>query len=258
MIDTHVHLFLEEFENDKFQVIEKAQKIGVKAFIMPNVDSKTIEVLLALSEQFPNICFPCIGVHPTSIKENFISEIELVERALEIREYAAIGEIGIDLHWDKTFLQEQIIAFDLQIKMALKYDLPIVVHTRQSFDEAFNIVSKYKNKDLKGVFHCFSGNAIQAKQLIDLGFKLGIGGVVTFKNSGLAETLKSVTLNDIVLETDAPYLAPSPFRGQRNEPAYIVQVVEKLSEIYAVDKNFVVEKTTKNATDLFKLNLLKD
>ncbi len=258
MIDTHAHLFLEEFDNDRHYIVKSAQSIGVKAFVMPNVDSKTIDALLTLSDQFPNVCFPCIGVHPTSIDENFISEIELVERALEIREYTAIGEIGIDLHWDKTFLQEQIIAFDLQIKMALKYDLPIVVHTRQSFDEAFNVVSKYKEKGLKGVFHCFSGNAEQAKRLVDYGFKLGIGGVVTFKNSGLAETLKSVTLNDIVLETDAPYLAPSPFRGQRNEPAYIVQVVEKLSEIYEVDKNYVVNKTSKNAIDLFKLNLMKD
>ena len=256
MIDTHAHLFLEEIKGDITQVIDNARAAGVKAFILPNVDSKTIHSLLEVAEQFPNECFPCVGIHPTSVKDNVAEEIKLIEKFLQQREFIAIGEIGIDLYWDKSHLQEQCLAFDLQIKLALKYNMPIIVHTRQSFDETYEIVDKYKDSGLKGVFHCFSGNAEQGQKLIDLGFMLGIGGVVTYKNSGLDKALKQLPLQNIVLETDSPYLPPVPYRGQRNEPAYIKFVAEKLSEVYDVSFDTIVETTTANAKKLFNLKTL--
>lgn len=255
MIDTHTHLYLKEFDNDRQQVIDNAINSGIQAFILPNVDQTTLNPLIELSCQYPGICIPTVGTHPTSIKGDFIKEIEIVERALEEGHFFAIGEIGIDLYWDKTYIEQQIVAFDLQIKLAIKYNLPIIVHTRNSFEEVYHILKKYSGQNLKGVFHCFSGSEQQGKRIVDLGFKLGIGGVVTYKNSGLASTLKSFDLKDIVLETDSPYLAPVPYRGVRNEPLYIWKVAEKIGDIFQKKVEIIQEITTQNAFEMFNLDI---
>ena len=218
-IDTHCHLFLEEFQTDYELVINRAIETGIVEMVIPNIDSESIISLTQLCKKYPNNLFPTIGVHPCSIKENYINELKHHEQILKENKFIAIGEIGIDLYWDKTYLKEQIIALEKQINWAIEFNLPVILHCRESFSQVYNIVKKYKN--LRGVFHAFSGNSVDAKMVVDLGFYIGIGGVLTFKNAHLGKEIIDIPLEYIVLETDSPYLTPVPFRGKRNEPAYI-------------------------------------
>jgi len=253
LIDTHIHLYAEEFNADREQLIKKALQNGIQRFYLPNIDSSSIEVMHQLENDYPDHCFAMMGLHPCSVKDNVEEELNMVHEWLQRRKYAAIGEIGIDLYWDKTFLNEQVYAFKKQINWALEYDYPIVIHCRDAFDEIFEVLSSYSILP-KGIFHCFSGNSKQAAQVIELGFKLGIGGVLTFKNSGLDKVVESIDLQHLVLETDAPYLAPVPFRGKRNEPVYLSEIARKLAEIKQVDFDTLAEVTAANATALFHNN----
>jgi TatD DNase family protein len=248
-IDTHTHIFLEEFDTDRNETIERAIHAGVGKMILPNVDSQTITPMLETCKLSPGNCFSAIGLHPCSVKENYIQELQCIENALNSNKFIAIGEIGIDLYWDKTHINEQKIALYKQIEWALHYNLPVILHCRESIDIVLEIVSNYKK--LRGVFHAFSGSVEQAKKAIDLGFYLGIGGVVTYKNSGLVNVLSHFSPQNIVLETDSPYLTPVPHRGKRNESAYIIHIAEKLAEIFNTEINDVASITTRNAEELF-------
>lgn len=251
-IDTHTHLYSEEFNADRFDRINDAISKSVTKFYMPNVDSSTIDGMLALEVHFPEVCLPMMGLHPCSVKANYRDELELVKKWLDLRRFAAIGEIGIDLYWDKTFIKEQELAFREQIYWALEYNYTIVIHCRNAFDEIFEILKSY-DKLPKGIFHCFSGNFIQAQKILSLGnFKLGIGGVVTFKNSGLDKVVEQLNLHDIVLETDSPYLAPMPHRGKRNESAYIPLIAQKIAEIKKISIEEVAAATSANADEIFE------
>jgi TatD DNase family protein len=252
MIDTHSHIYLEEFDGDRSEVVQRAKTAGVEKIILPNVDESVLPALLALEQSEPDYFFAAIGLHPTSVNADFVKQLEFVERELTRRKYIAVGEIGLDFYWDKTFIAEQTAAFEQQILLAIKYDLPVIIHSRDSFDECFDTINKYDN--LTGVFHSFGGNTEQAKKIISLNgrFKIGINGIITFKNSGLSEVLKNVPLQYIVLETDAPYLTPVPFRGKRNESAYLTFILKKLSEIYEMEENEIEKKTVKNTLELFK------
>ena len=249
--DTHTHLYAEEFDADRDLLVEQAGVLGVQRFFMPNIDSTSIEPMLELEKRYPGKAFAMMGLHPCYVKENWKTELELVEKWLNSRKFVAVGEIGIDLYWDKTFLEEQKEAFRIQIRMANERKLPIVIHTRESFDVTYELLLETKKETPQGIFHCFSGSAEQAQKAIGLGFLLGIGGVVTFKNSGVDKAIENIPLEHIVLETDAPYLAPVPYRGKRNDPAYIVKVAEKLSEIYKCSVKEIAEITTKNSIRLF-------
>lgn len=255
-IDTHTHLYLDEFSDDLNQVVEKAINKGVKYMLLPNIDSTSIEKMLKLCQTFPDNCFPMIGLHPTSVKSNFENELKIVENYLAKSNFYAIGEIGIDLYWDKTFYKEQLEAMRFQIHLAKECNLPIVIHSRNSFDEVFTVLSELKFPEMRGVFHCFSGSVDQAKKVIaELGFKLGIGGVVTFKNSGLDKVVKEIDLKDIILETDSPFLAPMPFRGKRNESAYTIIIAEKIAAIKNIAIEEIANETTNTALELFKLKI---
>ncbi len=251
-IDTHTHLYSEEFDADRYDRINDAISKGVTKFYMPNVDSSSIEGMLQLEVHFPDQCFPMMGLHPCSVKENFREELAIVKKWLDMRRFSAIGEIGIDLYWDKTFIKEQELAFREQIYWALEYNYTMVIHCRNAFDEIFSILRSYE-KLPKGIFHCFSGDFIQAEKILSLGnFKLGIGGVVTFKNSGLDKVVEQVPLHDLVLETDAPYLAPVPYRGKRNESAYVPLVAEKIAQVKNISVEEVARVTTQNAIEIFE------
>jgi len=250
--DTHTHLYVEQFDDDRSVVIHSALNNNIKRFCIPAIDSTYTDAMFALENQFPDIMFLMMGLHPTSVKGNVDEELEHVKSWLKKRKFYAIGEIGIDLYWDKTFLQEQQQAFRTRIGWAKQYNLPIVIHCREAFDEIFEILEEEKDDLLYGIFHCFTGNIRQAKQALSYNMKLGIGGVVTFKNGKIDQFLNEIPLSNIVLETDAPYLAPTPYRGKRNEPSYIVRVVEKLSEIYKLSPLEIETITTQNATDVFK------
>lgn len=253
-IDTHNHIYLPEFNEDRSSVIEDAIQAGVEKLLLPNVDSSTIGSMLQLAESYPNNCFPMIGLHPTSVKENVEEELAIVEKLLKEKSFIAIGEIGIDLYWDKTFVQEQEEAFKFQVALAKKYNLPVVIHSRDSFDELFNLLDKIHTPELNGVFHCFTGTEKQAQKITnEYGFKLGIGGVLTFKNSGLADQIKNIDSAHFILETDAPYLAPVPYRGKRNQPVYIPLIAQKLAEVKGVSVDEIAEITTQNAKELFNL-----
>lgn len=252
IIDTHIHLYSEEFDADREQLITKAIKNNIKKFYLPNIDSESIERMHDLETKHPEHCFAMMGLHPCSVKENVEEELLLVEQWLAKRKYAAIGEIGIDLYWDKTFISQQIDAFKKQIQWALDYNYGIIIHCRDAFDEVYAALSSFQ-KLPKAIFHCFSGNVEQANKIIELGnFKLGIGGVVTFKNSGLDKVVSAVALDHLVLETDAPYLAPLPYRGKRNEPAFILEVAKKIAEIKNISMYEVEEVTEKNANFIFQ------
>jgi len=254
-IDTHTHLYLTEFKNDIDQVIKDAIESGVTKLLLPNIDSSTTESMLNLSKKYPDNCFPMIGIHPCSVKEESIkSELMHLEMMLLENKFLAIGEIGLDLYWEKTSLSLQQEIFTHQIELAIKYELPIVIHVREAFDEAIKIVEKLNCDKLSGVFHCFTGNEVDAKRIIALeNFYLGVGGVLTFKNSGLDKVMKTIPLNKILLETDSPYLAPTPFRGKRNESKYIVNIAKKLALIKDIEINTVRDMTTLNANNLFKI-----
>ena len=253
IIDTHTHLYLKQFNKDIDLVIKRSKEIGVNKFIFPAIDSSHFDSMHILKNKYPDNIYLMSGLHPTNVKENFNDELEFVVNSLKTQDYVAIGEIGIDLYWDKSFLNEQQEAFTFQIRLAIKHDLPIVIHCREAFDEIFEILDKENCNKLRGVFHCFTGTLEQAKRAIDLGFVLGIGGVVTFKNGGIDKFLNQIDLKHIVLETDSPYLAPVPHRGKRNESSYIMYVVEKLSEIYGLSKEEIADITTKNAEKVFAL-----
>lgn len=251
-IDTHTHLYSEEFNADRFDRINDAIQKGVTKFYMPNVDSTSIDDMLELEVHFPEQCLPMMGLHPCSVKESYREELDIMKKWLDLRRFSAIGEIGIDLYWDKTFIKEQELAFREQVFWALEYNYTIVIHCRNAFDEIFSILKSFDRLP-KGIFHCFSGDFIQAEKILSLGnFKLGIGGVVTFKNSGLDNVVELLKLSDIVLETDAPYLAPVPHRGKRNESSYIPLIAQKIAEIKGVTVKEVAEVTTQNAIEIFE------
>ena len=256
LIDTHTHLFLSQFDNDIDNVIQNSISNGVTKMLLPNIDSTTTNQMLKLSERYPKHCFPMIGLHPCSVNtENAEQEIIHVEQMLEKNKFLAIGEIGIDLYWDKSTLDIQKQVFELQINLAKKHRLPIVIHVRDSFKEAIEIVEKLNDDNLSGVFHCFTGNLEEAQRVINLqNFYLGIGGVVTFKNGGLDKIINQINLDHIILETDSPYLTPSPFRGKRNESKYILNIAQRLSEIYNIDIKNIAETTTHNAYKLFNIS----
>ena len=253
IIDTHTHLYLKQFKVDIDDVIARAKQNGVKKFILPAIDSSHYDSMHNLKNKYPDEIYLMSGLHPTDVKENYKDELDFVVNTLKTNNYVAIGEIGIDLYWDKTFLKQQQEAFEFQIRLAVKHDLPIVIHCRQAFDEIFEILDKENCDKLRGIFHCFTGTLEQAQRAIDLGFVLGIGGVVTFKNGRIDKFLHKIDLKNIVLETDSPYLAPVPFRGKRNESSYIIYVLEKLSEIYGISKEKIAEITSKNAEKVFRL-----
>jgi len=251
-IDTHTHLYSEEFDADREERIHDAIAKLVSKFYMPNVDSASIDGMLKLEQQFPEYCFPMMGLHPCSVNQTYVKELEIVKEWLDKRRFAAIGEIGMDLYWDKTYVNEQEIVFKQQIDWALHFNYTIVIHCRNAFDEIFTILKSYP-KLPKGIFHCFSGNIQQAQQIIDLGnFKLGIGGVVTFKNSGLDKVVEQIDLKHLVLETDAPYLAPVPYRGKRNESSYLPLVAQKIAELKNCDITEVAKITSNNAFEIFE------
>ena len=250
--DTHTHLYLNAFDDDRANVVKNAIEQGVKYMLLPNIDSSSIDPMFELCKAFPENCFPMMGLHPTSVKENYKDELEIISGWFEKQNFIAVGEIGIDLYWDQSFQKQQEEAFRFQIDLALKNEIPIVIHSRDSFDEIFNVLEDYRGSGLKGVFHCFTGSLEQANKAIDLGFYLGIGGVLTFKNSGLDKVIAEIDLKHILLETDSPFLAPTPFRGKRNESAYINLVANRLSQIKNIDREEIAKITTQNAIDLFK------
>ena len=253
LIDTHSHLFLEEFSEDLPQVIERARSAGITHIFMPNIDSTTIDSMLSVCNAYKDYCFPMIGLHPTSVNADYEKELEIVARELKsFNKYIAIGEIGMDLYWDKTFLKEQQIALDKQINWALEYDLPGVIHCRDAFDYIYNVLEPYKNTSLKGIFHSFTGTDDEAARILEFsGFLIGINGVVTFKKSHLPEVLTKIPLEKIVLETDSPYLTPVPNRGKRNESAYVKDTLMKISEIYRMSPETVGSVTSENALKVF-------
>lgn len=253
MIDTHSHLYSTEFDNDIDEVIQRAINVGVKHIILPNIDSESLPRMLSLESKNPIFFTATIGLHPTSVKENFQEELNIIESELARREYKAIGEIGIDLYWDSTYLKEQILVFKQQLNWSLKYDLPVIIHVRNSFSETFEILEEYRSKGLRGVFHSFTGTLEQAKHIIDFGFLVGINGIVTFKNADISKILSEIELKYIILETDSPYLTPAPYRGKRNESAYILQIFEKITQIYGLPFEKIENITTKNAINLFNI-----
>lgn len=252
LTDTHTHLYSKEFDSNRTDLIQQAIDLGITRLFMPNVDSESIPGMFQVEKQFPNNCFAMMGLHPCSVGAKYQQELQVVEYWLNKRKFVAIGEIGIDLYWDKTFFDQQQDAFRMQIQLAKKHDLPYVIHSRSSFDEVFEIVSEFKKDNIKAIFHCFSGNIEQAEKVIDLGnFKLGIGGVVTFKNSGLDKVVEAIDLKHLVLETDAPYLAPMPHRGKTNNPEYLILIAKKIAEIKNISLEEVVEATTQNSKEVF-------
>ncbi|NRD24342.1 TatD family hydrolase [Winogradskyella litoriviva] len=249
--DTHTHLYSDAFDEDRTEVVRRAIEKGVKRFFIPAIDSTYTESMLQLEKDFPEHMFLMTGLHPTSVKENYKEELAHVEEQLKKRKFCAIGEIGIDLYWDTSTLAIQIEAFKHQINLAKQYKLPIVIHCREAFDEIFNVLEEEKSDDLFGVFHCFTGNIEQAKTAISYNMKLGIGGVVTFKNGKIDQFINQIDLKHLVLETDSPYLAPKPYRGKRNESSYICKVLEKLSELYGISEDEIASITTENSKTIF-------
>ncbi|KOY51874.1 TatD family hydrolase [Polaribacter dokdonensis] len=249
--DTHTHLYSEQFNEDRQAMIQRAKDAGVSRFFIPAIDSSYTKSMMSLEKENPDDVFLMMGLHPTSVKENYLEELAHVKEWIDQRDFYAIGEIGIDLYWDKSFLQQQQEAFRTQIKWAKEKKLPIVIHCRDAFDEIFEVLESEKGEDLRGIFHCFTGTLAQAKQAISYNMKLGIGGVATFKNGKIDKFLNEIDLNHIVLETDAPYLAPKPFRGKRNESAYITNVVDKLVDIYNISYEEIAKTTTQNSKEVF-------
>ncbi|MCA0152651.1 TatD family hydrolase [Winogradskyella vincentii] len=249
--DTHTHLYSESFDEDRSEMIKRAIDKNIERFFIPAIDSTYTKSMLQLEKDFPNHIFLMMGLHPTHVKENFKEELAHVEEMLSKRKFYAVGEIGIDLYWDKSTLDIQIEAFRHQIKLAKMHKLPIVIHCRESFDEIFNVLEQEKSDDLFGIFHCFTGTIEQAHKAISYNMKLGIGGVVTFKNGKIDQFINQIDLKHIVLETDAPYLAPKPYRGKRNESSYIIKVLEKLSELYKMNIQDIASITTENSKTVF-------
>ncbi|MCY7291229.1 MAG: TatD family hydrolase [Ferruginibacter sp.] len=251
MIDTHCHLYSPEFENDIEKVVESGTLEGITKFYMPAIDSEFTERMDRLEKKYPNQCFAMAGLHPCSVKENYEEELDKVKALLQQRKFCGIGETGLDFYWDKTFAPQQYDALEQQIQLSLQYDLPLILHTRNATQETIDVIKKYSSTSLKGIFHCFGGSLQEAEQIIDLHFYLGIGGVITYKNAGLAEVLMNVDMKHIVLETDAPYLSPVPMRGKRNESSYLKYIAEKLALVKNISIDEVKNITTLNAEKIF-------
>jgi TatD DNase family protein len=250
-IDTHAHIYADEFKTDLADTLQRCEDQGVNKIYMPNVDHTSIDDMLEVEHRWPARCHPMMGLHPCSVKKDFDRELYIVEEWLSKRKFSAIGEIGTDLYWDKTFWGQQQEALQIQVKWAKKYQLPIVLHCRESLDQTIEIIERLQDGSLRGIFHCFTGTVEQAKKILHLGFLVGVGGVVTFKNGGLDKVLPELDLQSVVLETDSPYLAPVPHRGKRNEPAYIPLVASKIAELKNCSIEEVQKITTQNASDLF-------
>ena len=251
LVDTHCHLYSEEFDDEIDAIIDRAKKIGVTKFYLPAIDSTSLQAMLALEARYPNTCFAMMGLHPCYVKENYKIELQIVADQLTKRPFVAVGEIGLDFYWDKTFAVQQYEAFELQMQWALDKKLPIVIHTRNAMQETINMVAPFAAKGLTGIFHCFSGSYESAKQITDFNFMLGIGGVITYKNAGLSEALKDIPNEFLVLETDAPYLTPVPFRGKRNESSYLQYIIEKLADTKQISLEEMASITTANAERVF-------
>lgn len=253
LIDTHTHLYLPEFDADRDEVVDRAAVNGISKMLLPNIDTNSVKQMLDLVSRYPGICFPMTGLHPTSVKEDYLSQLETLEKLITENKIIAIGEIGIDLYWDKTFLKEQIISFRQQIRFALQNKLPVVIHSRDAFPEVFSVLDEFNGEKLTGVFHAFTGNINDAEKALNMGFKLGIGGIVTFKNSGLDKIVKELGPDNLILETDSPYLTPVPYRGKRNESSYICIINKKLAEIFNISEEKMAEITYLNSVALFNL-----
>ncbi len=251
MIDTHCHLYIKEFDEDIELVIDRALKENITKFYLPAIDADCTEKMFQLENKFPSHCFAMAGLHPCSVKENFQEELLHIENLLQKRKFSGIGETGLDFYWDKTFVKEQYIALERQIGLALQYNLPLILHTRNATQETIDVVKIYEGKGLKGIFHCFGGTLKEAEEITAMNFFLGIGGVITYKNAGLAEVLQNVDLRYIVLETDSPYLSPVPMRGKRNESAYLKYIVEKIAIVKGISVKDVKDITTQNAEKIF-------
>lgn len=249
--DTHCHLYSNEFAADIDEVIKRAVIEGTDKFYLPAIDSATHIQMIRLEENYPGKCIAMMGLHPCSVKENYLEELHIVEDWLAKRKFAAVGEIGLDFYWDKTFTQQQYNAFRKQIELSLQYKLPIVIHTRNAMAETISVVKEYASKGITGIFHCFSGTYTEAVEIIDIGFYLGIGGVITYKNAGLAEIIEKIDAKHLVIETDAPYLTPVPFRGKRNESSYLKYIIEKLAEVKNMSAKEIATVTTANAQKIF-------
>ncbi|MFA5330534.1 MAG: TatD family hydrolase [Prolixibacteraceae bacterium] len=253
LIDTHSHIYSTDFIHDLDEVIQRAYSNDVRKIILPNIDSSSVKNLLDLVDTYPHICFPLMGLHPTSVNQDYQEELQVVEYWLKKRKFYGIGEIGIDLYWDKSFLEEQTHAFRFQIELARQYNLPVVVHVRDSFDEVYQVLKETKDDNLKGVFHSFTGTIEQAKLITELGFKIGVGGIVTFKKSGLDEVISQVDPSNLIIETDSPYLTPVPFRGKRNESSYLVYIAQKIADLHQMSLGDIAKITTDNARKLFEI-----
>lgn len=256
--DSHTHLYLDAFKDDREQMIRRAIDARVSRMLLPNIDSSTMGPMFSLAEQFPDHCFPMMGLHPTSVKENFLEELATIEKHLNRDDIIAIGETGIDLYWDKTFLKEQEEVFSTQIGWAMELDLPLVVHARDSFAEIFKILDEKGGPELRGVFHSFTGGTAELERALSFNFMIGINGIVTFKNSKLAEVVRSIPIKRLLLETDAPFLTPVPYRGKRNESSYLVQTAAKVSEIHNLTIEELASITSLNAQELFRLKTVNE
>ena len=250
-IDTHAHLYSSPLNENRELIIQNAINNGIDTIIMPAIDSATLESMLELEAAYPKNCIAMMGLHPCSVKDNVQQELDIVEAQLKKRKFIAIGEIGLDYYWDKTFIQQQIEAFTIQMQWALEKQLPIVIHTRNAMGETIEAVKPFAKKGLRGIFHCFSGSQESAQQIISMGFHLGLGGVLTYKNAAVAEAIKEIPMSHLVLETDAPYLSPVPYRGKTNEPAFMIEVAKKLAEIKNIPLQEVAAITTNNAKEVF-------
>jgi len=251
MIDTHCHLYAEEFNTDRPAMMERARAAGVERFYLPAIDSSILQAMLQMETDYPGRCFAMMGLHPCSVKENYEDELQIAGNWLAKRKFAAIGETGLDFYWDKTFVPQQYDAFKRQVQWAKQYRIPVVIHSRQSTQECIDVIKELHSPDLTGIFHCFGGSLAEAEQITAMGFHLGIGGVITYKNSGLGAVIEKLPLHHIVLETDAPYLTPAPFRGKRNESAYLQYIAQKIADVKNMRIEDVQEVTTANALKLF-------
>lgn len=257
-IDTHTHLFLEPFDDDRKEVVQRAIDTGVTKMFIPNISPESLPAVLSLCDNFPSHCFPLIGLHPEAVDANFEEKLHFIEQKITERPFFGIGETGLDFYWDLTYKKEQILSFVQHLEWGKKHHLPVIIHVRSSFEEAIKLVRKHHSDNLKGVFHCFTGGLKEAEQIIELGFCLGIGGIVTFKNGGLDKILPEISPEHILLETDSPYLAPVPYRGKRNESAYIVNIAEKIAGLYGLTVEDIGNITCANAEKVFSNPFQKD
>ncbi|MCU0473966.1 MAG: TatD family hydrolase [Bacteroidales bacterium] len=253
LIDTHTHLYLPEFDSDRDEMIERAVGSGVVKLLMPNIDNNSVGHMLAAADRYKGICFPMIGLHPTSVKDDYVRQIDMLLEFTSVNRYIAVGEIGIDLYWDKTYLNEQMEAMRRQVSFALESDLPVVIHSRESIHEVFSVLDEFNGEKLTGVLHAFSGTVSDAARAIKMGFRLGIGGPLTYKNSALDIIVREAGIENIILETDSPYLTPAPHRGKRNESSYICIINKKLAEIFTMDEEETASITFKNSCNLFNI-----